>query len=407
MTSCLISYVSRFGIRCFSMIILALLLQGCVSGVGGPNSYTSAQSASIEKAKASIKWLQDFPCPVPGATLDVKGMRTPEEIDTAKKDAWSYASNQIAAISSADSIRSRTLRKASQKGKAPTNSLRDDIEELDFEMEAARAKIATALVTWVVANWVEMAKIDPLYPPDSVSAHPLSPYTAAPRELQTMTNQISSKALGADQLAIIPDKYSACAAHMQNQIFEVNGVMVKQRADESSSPAEIGQLLVKYDPMNTGFSATGITPPTVVLEIQRRKKDLENEALRLAEQKRREEEEIRRRDAQAAYEIDLKRANENLPVAKAFIDALTSHNQSQLRELLHDNVSLDTPKGSYSGKSSVVAKLEENSHQRGGGISSPSIMGTQIISVISHPKARLSLFISIQDGLIRQLRIVK
>lgn len=399
--------ISRLAACCFAMTSYAFFLQGCAGGAGGQRAYSSDQSASIDKAKASIKWLREFPCPVAGATLDVKGIRTPEEINSAKKDNWNFAASQIAAIGSADTVRNRTLRKVNQSGVSSNSSLQGDIEELDSEMEAARAKIATALVTWVVANWVEMTKIDPLYPPDTALAHPLSSYLAAQNELQSMTKRIGSKALPTDQLAIIPDKYSTCAVYMQNQIFDVNGAMVKQRADETSSPTEIGQLLAKYDPTNAGFAATGITPPTMVLEIQRRKRDLENEALRLAEQRRREEEELRRRDAQAAYEMDLKRANENLPVAKVFIQALTSHNQSQMLELLDENVSLDTPKGSYSGKRSVAAKLEENSNQRGGGISSPSIMGTQIISVISHPKARLSLFISIQDGLIRQLRIVK
>ncbi len=372
-----------------------------MGGVGGHRAYNSSQSDSISKANASLKWLQEFPCPSVGSNLDVQGMRTREEINAAKLDNWTFVTKQIAAIGSADTVRSRTLVKANQRGVSPSQDFQGDIEDLDHEIEAARAKSTTALTTWVVANWVEMSRIDPFYPPDSASLHPLSSYLSSYKDLQTITRQVSTNA------TVIPDRYLSCAVSMQNQMFEVNAAMVHKRADESSSPAEIRRLLEKYDAMRTTFVAPGIVPPATVQLIQKRAKDMENEAHRLAEQKRREEDEIRRKNAQAAYEIDLKHAKENLPIAEKFISALTNHNQSQMFELLHENVSLSTPKGSYSGKSAVAAKIGESASQKGGRIASPSIVGTDIVSVISHPKATLSLIIRIQDGLVNRLQLVK
>lgn len=358
----------------------------------------------IAKAKSSVAWIQNFSCPQIGAPLQIKGVSTQEEIEKMKKENWTFAQKQANAIAQTTSSRNQVLNKISKKGGALSSSVKSELADLDGEIELAKAKTTTALVFWTLANLAELPKLSSFYPSTSNSPHPLANHLISYQQLNQFIKQTGGSASPIDSLNSIREKFHACLVNAQNQIAVANSPSINDAVQATLSPEEIGNILRKYDIAEANFSGPGVTVPVFITAVQNRQKELQDEARRIAEEKARAEQERMEKDAQYRYQVQLERAQKHLPIAQEFIHAISSRNQAKALELMHDNVSMSSPKGSYSGKHDVLSKLQSN---QGGSPPAPYLSGTSILSAIPTKKGTYYLHFDFTDGLISRLSVTQ
>jgi hypothetical protein len=156
--------------------------------------------------------------------------------------------------------------------------------------------------------------------------------------------------------------------------------------------------------MGASYVAPGISTPQIINDLRKRQKALQDEELRVAEQKMREGKALSEKEHQLRTEMEAKLAERNLPVAQALVQALTNRDEAKILELMHERISITTPKGTHHGKRNVAATLDKlASSRKVGSISSPSLRGSRIVSSVSTVKGTFPLYFSFENGLVSEL----
>lgn len=357
--------------------------------------------ASEKEAKESVAWLQNFSCPAAGSMMKVDGLKTQSEIDDAKRHNWAFVTKQISEIGRVSALRDKEVAKSQRLG---TNIDRE-LKKLDDKIKDGKAAMATALVQWTLADWVELSRVTAYYPANSNASHPLTQYKSRFSDLSELIKKAGNTGTTRELLVPIGIKYKQCLVEVQNQIVNQNAPSILDATANSTNPADFGNVINKYAVIDASF---GADTPAVIHELREKQKDLQDEANRIAAEKAREAEKIRVAKEKERYEKALAEAEKNLPTAQAFVRTAKARNQSQMLGFLSSTVTLTSPRGTKSGKNQVAEALNQlMGSDKVGTISSPTISGTSLVSYISSDAGRLKLYFNFQGDKISSLRITQ
>jgi|GEM_PF-4821745 len=346
-----------------------------------------AQSAK-DTALASIDWLKGFDCPVPGYQMEVPGVT---DTKAQKASNFTFASQSVSTIQQARQKRAAALYEVRASGRPPSRKFNEKIAELDAGVEDRIASTSTALVQWVLADWIETSGIDPSFNPSpgqrTSQHHPLSTAIGERSKLSGLISQLSDLPSYGALIAPILPKMDTCLTEAQAAIVEANASSINSAVARAKTPAEIDQILLPYMPVSTSW---GADKPTAIFRAEARRQELvavqqqtAAEAAERARAQQRQQQAAREAKRQAA----VAKARQNLPSAQRLVQALRSKHAEAALSLMSETIvmsSSETP--TRRGKSAVRQALRERfaSSDPAPSIGAPKVSAdARIYSIIS------------------------
>lgn len=357
-----------------------------------------AQSVK-DTALASIDWLKGFDCPVPGYQMEVPGVT---DTKAQKASNFTYASQSLSAIQQARQQRAAALYEVHATGRPPSRKFNEKIAELDAGVEDRIAFTSTALVQWVLADWIETSGINPSFNPAfgqrTSKPHPLSTAIGERDKLSGLIDQLSGLPSYDVLIAPILPKMDTCLAEAQTGIVVANASNINSAVARAKTPAEIDQILRPYTPVSTSW---GADKPAAIVQAEARRQELAAlqqqtaaEAAERARQQQRQQQVAREAERQAA----VAKARQNLPSAQRLVQALRSKQAEAALSLMSETIVMSSSEApTRRGKSAVRQALRERfaSSDPAPSIGAPKVSSdARIYSIISASQGSATMTIT-------------
>lgn len=385
---------------------------GCIALVASTSVHADidpADRAALDKAAASVRWMNEFNCPSLGLPPNVKGMQTETETRAQQESSWAFAQGRLDALRAPLAQREAVLRNAKR-----TDNYDAELARLDAQLTATLARAGTALVNWSLANWIELAKVDASYPYPPQGAHPLDRFLQREARLREFVQAAGRLPGAADYLLPVAAKFRSCLLVMQNQIVERNADSIRIAMNATTRSADVAPIGRSYGVVEASFSGPGVVVPEVITALQahgdvlkeRERVAAEAEAKRLAELARIEEaKRPAARPSPSAPEpkTDLQA---QLRTASSLVQALVNRSVGDALRFMHADISLSSPLGRAQGKNQVSSALQQGfASGRGGNIGQPQISGGQVVASVQSARGAGTMYFQFQDGLVSSLQI--
>ena len=406
-------------VRAAVLVTLTCLAGGAV-GQGGSES-----ERVVDRARSSVRWLVDFQCPSLGFPPDAKGLESPEQVSAAIQSNWEFASSRIQAIRTVLVTREQVARNLATLKSRPSDSMVRVLEAIDTDIRVTIARVGSALTTWTLANWIEIAQVDPRFAYPTTGTHPLSIHVDRSVKLRSLVQQLERLPGGQEFLSPIPPKFQRCLVIAQNQVVERNSDSIYAAISAAESVASADGISRPYGVVDPSFGGDGAPVPDVIKAQRERVAALREEERRRAEEEARRRAEAERvaREARAAAAARERPAQpfpspagnagsspqENLRVAAALVDALSSRSVSAALDHMHDDVVMSSPGGQQYGKRQVGNTLQQGfSSGRGASLGSPYLVaGDQVVADVRSQRGSARMVFEFRGGLVSRIRIVR
>lgn len=386
---------------------------------GAATAQDVADKNAIDRAAASIQWLNNFSCPSVGLALSVKGMQNEAETAAQIDSSWNFVQGRVDALRTSLTQREAVLRQA----KAGDN-YDAQLARFDAQILGTMARVGTSLVNWSLANWVEISRLDAAYPYPTQGPHPLARHVQRNAALGKMANTLARLPGSAEYVQPIVAKFHHCLLVAQNQIVERNADSMRIAMNAATRSSDASQIVPPYGSVDPGFASDAVPMPEVVKTVlahvatlkERERVAAEEAARRLAEQQRTE----RERAAQQAQRsgtsgggkpqvaaadppVDMQA---RLRAATALVQALSSRSVSDALRHMTDDVLMSSPMGTVQGKQQVSSSLQQAfSSGRSGSLGAPYISGSQIMSSVQSPRGTGTMVFGFRDTQVNSLRV--
>ncbi len=368
-----------------------------------------ADSDSVQATK-SIEWIKSFNCPMPGRPLNIPHLESTQKAREMAISNWAFAISTQQSITQSLNKKKHFIETIGRK-RALTSDDREALNALDEAALAASAKIATSLVQWSLAKFVELSMISSTYFPDSRTKHPLYDFINEEEKLLQFTKQLKNTVITKDFFSPIHEKFSQCLFIAQQHILQENSASIVAASDNVHSSSEIDQILYKYNIVAKPVGLVNQRQPSVIAKLINKKNELiyletlaANEKERVLNIEKERTAALRRKQEEKYLREKISQAKKNLPTAKRFVKLLTSHSPDQAADLMSNDITLHVPQlGTRRGKSAVMKLMSQSS----GHLSAPSINNQGEISSKGNAQGRpIQLYITILGSLVTQLRVV-
>ena len=353
----------------------------------------SAQSEKISEARASVAWLETYDCPKIGFPISVPGLESEAQILVQKRENLAFVNQTVSAITSARQQRAAALYEIRMSGNEPSRRTQEALSALDAGIRDRIASASTALVQWVLAEYVAISRIPAGFSSQDVNTrHPLS---GREQELQSLENAALSLSESEDAhefINPIPQAYRRCLGELQSNIAESQREYVEAALLAAQKSTDLDPIISRFEPIS--WTRLGIDPSGILSELKAERdilyrieqeasraerERLERERLERAERERAEEERRREEERQRI----LQAAQANLPNAQQFVSGMRGANINLIDPVLASTVQMRSPNQSgrmqtRSGKSQVLSAFRNQFADPSA--SAPSITDPQINS---------------------------
>lgn len=376
-----------------------------------------ADRAALDKAAASLKWLEAFTCPSLGVPLGVRGMQSDEEVAAQQQSSWSFAQTTLEGLRGPLQKREAVLRTA-KKG----DNYEAELARVDAQLTAAMARVGTALVNWSLANWVELSKVEAAYPYPAAGPHPLERFLQRDKQLGELVN-IAGRLPGNEYLQSLAPKFHQCLLQSQNQVVERNADSIRSAANAMKSASEVAPIARSYGVVDASFAGPGVATPEVIRALhaqgevlkERERVAAEAEANRLAALERAEEARKAGRPALAGQPAAAKpggapalpaNLQAQVKVAAALVQALLGKSINDALKHMHHDITMSSPLGTAQGKPQVASALQRGFSQGGSGsLGQPTVIGGQVVASVQSARGNATMVFGFTDNLVSSLRI--
>lgn len=366
----------------------------------------TGELAAIEKAKTSLRWLENFSCPALGAPMSVRGMGSEAETAAQMETSWSFAQNALEGLRGPLSRRQTVLRSAK-----PGDNYDAELARMDEQFQVAVARASTALVNWSLANWVDLSRLEGRLDYPLVGPHPLQPYARRLGELNQLTG-MAAKLPGNEYLTPIGGKFRQCLLALQSQFVQRNAGSIRGAVAAATQPAQLDAILQAYGPIDPQFSSGAVPQPIqevrdqVALLEDRQRRAAEAEAARQAKAQpggaTRDAKAGRAGGPPAASAPDL---SAELKVAGAVVKALDNQAAGEALKYMHAEVVLSSPLGQARGKLEVSSALQKGfTSGRSGSIGQPYVSGSQVVADVQSQRGSGRMLFGFKDGLVSSIQ---
>jgi len=230
----------------------------------------TAYAQTTEEARKLVQWLESQPCPKISQPLQIKSLLDDEKRAAVKQKNLQLAKEGSTQIANAIAQRNQELTTITSRGDVPSKRLQRQIDQMDDAISKKTAQVSMALVQWSQAAWIDLAYLNPLYPPESAKPHPLSSFVQDGKTLASIASQYQSVAGASELVSPIQKKYATCLTAMQNTVIDYNSIAISDYTKTAATPNQLQSLLNKYAVAGGNFSTQGNQSAPIVSEVKER-----------------------------------------------------------------------------------------------------------------------------------------
>lgn len=385
--------------------LAAAVTLACVAA----DAATAAASPDVKKAQDSITWLQNFPCPAPGQAMTVAGLESDTQIETMRASNWEFSRQTQARIADVHAKRQLFLQQIAYRELKSKD--KTALAALDTDVENAVARIATALVNWNLANFVDISRTPAEFDYQSGRDHPLKEFVQQGAALRNYVSSFPALSERETLLAPITTKFGACLASAQNKVIEKSAAVIQRGKSQATRAADIDLIVSRYV-----LIGDAQPPSPLVAELSATRQELARVEQMAAEEREKERQAQIAKENAARAEEERKRlaqkveqATANLPAAKRFVMTLNSGQLPEAAKGMDDDISFSIPgmQTAY-GKSAVLELMGKGTTASTGDIQAPHVDSNgEIVSHGQGSRGPFQLYLSISGGLVTAMRIIR
>lgn len=376
----------------------ALALAGAFFGLTTGALGQNAADPALTQGEQAVAYVQSAECPNIESRTPIPGLETRQQQLAELGRRWNELVGHLQAANQLDGELERA--RASLAGQVINERTQRAMERFALDTERSLAAGGVSFAAWWIAIGAHMREINPEYPPSSAGAHPLAPYVANVRNIETLLAPHRGRR-GFDRfLAPTLTRYVDCLYTVQKQVVDSNEISIRRQLEASGAIPELLALRDRYDALGEGFTKRGEDlTPLVMRELETKRAELQAAI-------------DRERNAAARAEFEREQARKaaqekaTLDVARRFVSAANRKDTQGAKSALAADVILTTPRDPpVQGRDQVMAKIQ------GGGskaapIEEPDYAGSNVAQANTQASGRnIRLMLTVEDGFISQIDV--